>query len=396
MNVLLLTPDAVGGTLLQRLLTIYMQFHEFDRPVINLHELTNGITKYWSQDFNREILGKPNRPNGNRSKGTAWEHHQDLKAIVDLLASVDHYKTARVAPYQHKIRKDTIDQQIPFYNYLNENFFIISCRRKNVFEQALSWSINKITNKLNVYNPGEKISTFINMYNDPINIDTESLIVSLDSYSEYIKWSNDHFNVASYFYYEQHVENIERYILDLPVFSGQKKLISWQDKFDQEFNDWNRCHYLMSDIGTLALDYQGKDEQLLLESSNSTAKEQLSLISQNQPMNLVHHLPSVHKEFFNNNREKYLNARGAIEKMHQLGILTSTMPIKKQTMLEKKHIVKNFNQCVDVYNNWVQHHLDIAQPVDLAELQSQGEIERDFWKPKLALESAGSSVQLIK
>ena len=35
MNVLILTPDAVGSTLLQRMLTIYMQFHDFNRPVIN-------------------------------------------------------------------------------------------------------------------------------------------------------------------------------------------------------------------------------------------------------------------------------------------------------------------------------------------------------------------------
>jgi hypothetical protein len=53
MNVLILTPDAVGSTLLQRMLAIYMQFHEFDRPVINLHELTNGLAKYYSPEFNR-------------------------------------------------------------------------------------------------------------------------------------------------------------------------------------------------------------------------------------------------------------------------------------------------------------------------------------------------------
>jgi hypothetical protein len=44
MNILILTPDAVGSTLLQRVLTMYMQFHEFDRPVINLHELGDPVT----------------------------------------------------------------------------------------------------------------------------------------------------------------------------------------------------------------------------------------------------------------------------------------------------------------------------------------------------------------
>ena len=58
MNVLILTPDAVGSTLLQRMLTIYMQFHQFDRPTINLHELTNGLAKYYSPEFNQELVGK--------------------------------------------------------------------------------------------------------------------------------------------------------------------------------------------------------------------------------------------------------------------------------------------------------------------------------------------------
>ena len=58
MNVLILTPDAVGSTLLQRLITIYMQFHQYDRPVINLHELTNGLVKYHNSVLNQDVLGK--------------------------------------------------------------------------------------------------------------------------------------------------------------------------------------------------------------------------------------------------------------------------------------------------------------------------------------------------
>ena len=70
MNVLILTPDRVGSTLLQRLITVYMNMHEFDRPVINLHELTNGLMKYYNPVFNCEVLGKPdNRP---------WGYYQKL------------------------------------------------------------------------------------------------------------------------------------------------------------------------------------------------------------------------------------------------------------------------------------------------------------------------------
>jgi hypothetical protein len=66
------------------------------------------------------------------------------------LQTVDHYKVARLAQYHIRRREDTIEDQLPFYQYLNDNFFIISCRRQNVFEHAISQTINKITKKLNV------------------------------------------------------------------------------------------------------------------------------------------------------------------------------------------------------------------------------------------------------
>ena len=92
MNVLILTPDRVGSTLLQRIVTIYMQLHEYDRPVINLHELTNGIMKYYSSVFNREVLGRFN-------DGRVG-YFQTLEEIVELLRTTDHYKTSRLAHYK--------------------------------------------------------------------------------------------------------------------------------------------------------------------------------------------------------------------------------------------------------------------------------------------------------
>ena len=89
MNVLILTPDRVGSTLLQRLITVYMVAHDFDQPVINLHELTNGLMKYYSPTFNQEVLGKPN-------DGKPWGYYQSLSEITDLLHSVEHYKNFKI------------------------------------------------------------------------------------------------------------------------------------------------------------------------------------------------------------------------------------------------------------------------------------------------------------
>jgi hypothetical protein len=131
-----------------------------------------------------------------------------------------------------------------------------------VFEHALSWCLSKITKKLNVYSGDEKIDAFFDLYKTGIDLDPNSLIQTLNAYRAYVKWCNDHFNVASYFYYDEHLPHIEKYILSLPIFSQQTKLLSWKDNFDIDFGTWNQCHYIPSDLGTLALDCPEKFAQL--------------------------------------------------------------------------------------------------------------------------------------
>ena len=155
MNVVILTPDRVGSTLLQRILTIHMVEAGFDRPVINLHELTNGIVSYFSETYNQTMVGKP--------IGDSWGYWQTLPDVVKILDSVDHYKTSRLAHYHIQKRKDSINDQNKLYEYLNENFYIIAAQRKNVFEYALSWGIHATTSTLNVYSHRsrlEKISHY--------------------------------------------------------------------------------------------------------------------------------------------------------------------------------------------------------------------------------------------
>jgi len=355
MNILILTPDAVGSTLLQRLITIYMQFHEYDKPVINLHELTNGLTKYYSPEFNRELLGKP------RSE---WGYYQSLSEITELLNSVDHYKTSRLAQYHIRNRQDPIEQQIPFYNYLNENFYIISCRRENVFEHAVSWAINKVTKKLNVYTPEEKISTFYDLFKEPIELDLNSVMTSLEDYRDYLKWSADHFSIASYFQYEEHLPNMERYILNLPMFTGQKKL-GWNDVYGMTFQDWNRCHYYASNIGSIAMNK--KDIKLLEHTKTSN--------------DLVTYLPADQRSFIEYHQDNYYKVNTSIARMQELGILVSSVPIKKQTLAEKRFMVKNFDQCLDMYNNWIKQYPHVGKAVDPVTLEVIIDQEQSTWQP---------------
>jgi hypothetical protein len=123
MNVLILTPDRVGSTLLQRVLTVYANINEQEDPLtINLHELTNGIVSYYNPALQRQVLGKRDRdPEG----GPGWGYHQSLETVTNLLKTCNHDVTARLAHYHIRAREDSLSDQLPFYDYLNKNFHIL-------------------------------------------------------------------------------------------------------------------------------------------------------------------------------------------------------------------------------------------------------------------------------
>lgn len=378
MNVLILTPDAVGSTLLQRLITIYMQFHEFDKPVINLHELTNGIINYYSQDFNRELLGKP--------PVKEWGYFQTLPEVVELLSKVDHYKTSRLAQYHLRNRNDSLKDQVTFYKYLNENFYIISCRRQNVLEHALGWAINKITKKLNVFTASSKLDAFIDLYNSKVEIDQDALIADLEQYKNYITWSEQYFSIGSYFNYERDLPNIEKFILNLPVFSSQPKKVTWKDTYNIDFQDWNKCHYLTSDVGGLLLD--NKENNIKLEYKQNGKGTNVPIVQES----IVSHLPAAQRNYLQTHKTQYIDAWKSTWKMVELGIMVTGVPIKKQTFKEKQLMIKNFDQCVETYNEWAIKNPSIAKPIDTSTMQEDMDTERKIWTNSVS----PSDIKLLK
>ena len=396
MNVLILTPDAVGSTLLQRMLTIYMQFHNFGRPVINLHELTNGLARYYSPEFNQELVSK--------HALEKWGYHQSLAQVTEMLSSVDHYKTSRLAHYHLVRRGDSVAEQIPFYNYLNDNFFVIACRRENVFEHAISMTLSTVTKKLNVYDVYEKIDTFYDMYKSGINLNTAVFERQLTAYKNYMAWSEQYFDIGAYFHYEKDIPRLEQYILNLPVFAAQAQQITWDQNFGHSFNEWNQMHYIRSNPGALSCLPSQAKEKLLLTLADPVADYQ----QHSRPeMPAVHSaadfaaLPADVVETWardvvcrtgvvpfldSQNQQKlapyqsgYALAKTTIDQMVRLGIMVSGPPIKKQTMHDKHQMIKNFDELVNVYNRWIDQNPGIGQPVDHSTVQTQMSKESDFW-----------------
>ena len=329
MNVLILTPDRVGSTLLQRVLTVYMQLHRFDQPVINLHELTNGLIRYYSPTFSQEVLGKPNGPD--------WGYWQSLPEIVELLSTTKQYKTGRLAHYHIKGRQDSQQHQLELYQYLNDNFFIISARRQNLLEHALSWCIYTHSKKLNVFSHEQKIHVFLNLYKGKITVDPMIMTRYLNNYRDYLSWCDLHFSVGSIFEYEKHMPNIEEYVLGLPPFATQEK-ITWKTAFDQDFQEWNRCHYLVSDISGLGRQLtQPNNLQLEYSVPQTPHNNELQALSLGH---VVSALSRQDQEFLIQAGPKYKKICDILNELVENKVLVTGIPIKLQTMLEKKLLIK--------------------------------------------------------
>ena len=385
MNVLILTPDRVGSTLLQRVLTVYMLRQGFDKPVINLHELTNGLIKYHNPVLNTEILGKPDK------NKTPWGYWQTLDEIVSLLESADHYKTSRLAHYHLINRGDSIADQLKFYEYLNKNFYIISCRRDNLLEHALSWEITAHSKNLNVYNIEEKLTTYNNIYKNKITASKQSIITHLNKYRNYINWSNNYFNIQSYFNYDTDVHNIENYILDLYFMSRSEN--TWQDMFGQDFNSWNTCHRMLPNLILREVANTYSNEISFIDSSVEDkwqifkgaewpeSAQEFESQKNNLPVGIREEILSSIRQlsikvteqeynFLKNNISNYKSTNDQISNLINDGFLVTGIPIKLQSLLEKKLLVENFDEVVQWYNEWVdQNNFGIKyQETDLAQL----------------------------
>lgn len=368
MNVVILTPDGVGSTLLQRTLTIQMVLSDFDKPVINIHELTNGIFSYYSNELQSMVLGK-NLPGRSFS---SIGYSQSLPSIIELLSTHDHYKTSRLAHYHIKRRQDKLEEQRQFYDYLNDNFFIISARRKNLLDYGLSWLLRNIHKKLNVYTTEEKINSFINLYRDPVTVDTERLVEHLEDYKDYLNWAEGNFDIGSNYYYETHMPNLENYILSLPVFAGRKKT-QWEESFNISFNNYNLCHKSVSDIGTLAL--QNQNDVKLLTFNKEDKKETVENM-------IVSKLPSEIQTFVNRHEYNYRKTQKSIQHLVKLGIIMTGVPVKKHTFAEKRLVIKNFNECVNCYNDWISNNLHLGDIIEPDVLQLGFDTDNAMWSAK--------------
>jgi hypothetical protein len=237
-------------------------------------------------------------------------------------------------------RNDSICDQTDFYRYLNNNFYVIGCRRDSVFERALSRGIRTIRHeKITAFSHDQKIADFSEMYKNKITIPKESFIKYLNEYKDYIKWADTYFDVRSFFNYEKHAPSIEEYVRSLDCFSN-KNIKDWKSMFGLSWDDWNKCRYLFTGVGACA--------ELLQKKSDSNTALTVSDVAKN--------LPSVAQEFLKLNAVKYMKSLQVVDELIDKKILVQGIPIKLQTLVEKRMIIKNFNECAITYNEWANQN----------------------------------------
>ena len=303
MNYLILTPDGVGSTILQRLLTMTLHIEGID--VMNTHELTNGLAL----------------KNGVVVKDTTVEYTQSLHDIEKMLQNSKPSVTlvSRLAKYHLDARKDQVKDQKTFYEFLNKFYPTkVKCVRKNIFEYAMSWSIRKESGVLNVYHSGDrkKVSA-INEVNE------QYFLQKCNEYVEYENWIEDNFPNAETVAYEKLLTDSD---------SVMKNFIGDGQTFKKRF---------------------GIDLNTVLKKEYDLQRGNTDALSRQEQKGLV-----LYKQYGN--------------ELNENKIITTSMPMKNTTLLDKKMQIKNFDKCLDSFYTFAKNHNWI----------DQSNATYDFWNKK--------------
>ena len=301
-NYLILTPDGVGSTYLQRALTFYLNSANFD--YWNTHELLNGVGLF----------------EGNLYKDGNLDYSQKIPDICKLLVSTKNSIVSRIAQYHitNRLKINNEDYQ-QLYDTCNKKFDKIFYCTRDPFEYALSWSLRYNTNTLNVYSVRERID--IHGEDNKQNIDLNYFIEKLNQYSNYEYWVEDNFNITRPVNYDDNHRNVDNMMKELTGINHNV-----EDRFGVSLQDYSIVRYMTS------MYTQTKDKKWVPKKS------------------------------------KYKGVLKIHELIRQITYDTPKMPngipVKMNTMQDKKKRIINFDDAVDRYNKWTNttnRHIPISQ-----------------------------------
>ena len=79
-------------------------------------------------------------------------------------------------------------------------------------------------------------------------------------------------------------------------------------------------------------------------------------------------------DFFNQNLQVYKNTSGQIDDLVRDGFLVTGIPVKLQSLAEKKMLIKNFSDTIEWYNEWaVTNGYEVYSEDSIIKLANQEE-----------------------
>jgi hypothetical protein len=312
-NYLILTPDGVGSTYLQRALTVFL--HSAGLDYWNTHELLNG-------------LGLQER---SLCKNWDLEYSQTIPQICGMLETTSNSLVSRIAQYHINCRQ-TINQENynRLYDTCNEKYARIFYCTRDPFEYALSWSIRHNTNVLNVYSIKERIS----VHGEDVKqtVDLGYFNRKLEQYSAYEYWAKDNFNITRAVNYDDNHHNVDSMMQQLTGLDHNV-----QDRFGISLQDYSTVRYKTS------MYMQTKGKKYLCNKDQAAGAIQLKKFIQ----------PLVPNK------------------------LPNHIPVKMNTMQDKQQRVINFDDAVEVYNKWTtttNSHMPISKQDIVQRIQTESKI----------------------
>jgi len=312
MNFLVLTPDGVGSTYLQKALTVYL--NASGKDYYNSHELLNGleldnnknlykVMKGYRQSL-EEICGLLDANEGNIISRLAQYHVENRQTGqipkppkgVLLRGRERRRISFEVAMVEHKERNSKEDY-IPFYKKCNSAFHRILYCVRDPFEYSLSWSIRDITGKFNVFSMEERIET--HGAGDEYKIDLDFMRTKLEQYNRYLYWVKDNFPNAIKVEYNDLHKDVDLVLSDI---TGSD--YSMKNSWGFSLQEYSTLLYKMSSFYNPKLEYSDK-------------------------------LMRYQKELIQSH------------KLYREG-----MPIKMNTLSDKSKCISNFLECLDTYNDF--------------------------------------------
>lgn len=307
-NYLILTPDGVGSTYLQRALTVYL--HSAGLDYWNTHELLNGLG----------LLEE------NLYKDWNKQYSQTIPEICSLLESTTNSLVSRIAQYHITFRLENKKENYQLlFDICNKKYDKIFYCTRDPFEYALSWSIRHNTKILNVYSIKERIK--VHGKDIKQTLDLEYFKQKLEQYSNYEYWAQDNFNITRAVNYDGIYSNVDGMMKELTGLDHNV-----EDRLGISLQEYSTIRYMTS------MYMQTKDKKYVCNRGQAAGAIQLNKFIQSLVPNK----------------------------------LPNEIPVKMNTMQDKQKRVVNFDDAVEVYNKWTSttnSHMPISQQ-DIARIIS--------------------------